>query len=91
MSSIALVAYLSSLCNKKYTATQYALLASLMTLARDIVSSTSGYLANMVSWDMFFIITTLMGIPAILLLLRLMRFHKNNQLTIKPYAVDENK
>lgn len=73
MSSIALVAYLSSLCNKKFTATQYALLSSLMSLARDIFASTSGCLAEAVSWDMFFILTTLMGIPAIWLLLRLRR------------------
>ena len=73
MSSIALVAYLSSLCNKKFTATQYALLSSLMSFARDIFSSTSGYLAQAVSWDMFFILTTLMGIPAVWLLFRLRR------------------
>lgn len=76
MSSIALVAYLSALCNKKYTATQYALLSSLMTFARDIFSSTSGYMAHMMDWEEFFIITTVMGIPAILLLIRLMRFNR---------------
>ena len=80
MSSIALVAYLSSLCNKKYTATQYALLSSLMTLARDIFAATSGYLVTAVSWDMFFILTTLMGVPAVLLLFRLMKLQKHNRL-----------
>lgn len=72
MATIAFVAYLSSLCNKKYTATQYALLSSLMTLARDIFAATSGWLAELVSWETFFILTVFMGVPAILLLLKLM-------------------
>jgi len=71
MGTIAFVAYLSSLCNKKYTATQYALLSSIMTLSRDIFSSTSGYLAEAVSWETFFILTVFMGLPAIILLFKL--------------------
>lgn len=64
----AFVAYLSMLCNIKYTATQYALLSSFMSLLRDIISASSGYLAAIVSWQMFFFITTLMAIPALLLI-----------------------
>jgi len=77
MSTIAFVAYLSSLCNKKYTATQYALLSSLMTLSRDIFASTSGWLAETVSWETFFILTVFMGLPAILLLFKL---HKQDKI-----------
>ena len=76
MATIAFVAYLSSLCNKKYTATQYALLSSLMTLARDIFAATSGWLAESVSWEMFFILTVFMGISGLLLLWRLWRIKK---------------
>lgn len=76
MATIAFVAYLSSLCNKKYTATQYALLSSLMTLARDIFAATSGWLAESVSWEMFFILTVFMGVPGLLLLWRLWRIEK---------------
>lgn len=62
------VAYLSSLCNSLYTATQYAILTSLVAVLVNIVSSSSGYLASSVSWDWFFIITTLMAIPGLLVL-----------------------
>lgn len=78
MATIAFVAYLSSLCNKKYTATQYALLSSLMTLSRDIFASTSGWLAETVNWETFFILTVLMGVPGLLLLWRLNRIEKKN-------------
>ncbi|MDD4555951.1 MAG: MFS transporter [Alphaproteobacteria bacterium] len=64
----AFVAYLSSLCNPLYTATQYALLSSLMTLLRDVVAASSGFLAVAVSWPVFFIITSLLALPALFLL-----------------------
>lgn len=78
MATIAFVAYLSSLCNKKYTATQYALLSSLMTLSRDIFASTSGWLAASVDWEIFFILTVFMGLPGLLLLWRLARLEKRS-------------
>lgn len=68
MGATALVAYLSSLCNIAYTATQYALLSSLMSFARDVFAATSGFLAAKVSWDIFFFITALMVIPGLILL-----------------------
>ncbi len=68
MGTTALVAYLSSLCNIAYTATQYALLSSLMSFARDLFAATSGFLADRVSWDIFFFITALMVIPGLILL-----------------------
>ena len=78
MATIAFVAYLSSLCNRKYTATQYALLTSLMTLSRDIFASTSGWLAETISWEMFFIATVFMGIPGLLLIFKLQKLDKTN-------------
>lgn len=75
MGATALVAYLSSLCNVKYTATQYALLSSLMSFARDVFAATSGFLATTVSWAAFFLITSLMVVPGLLLLLYLMKKH----------------
>lgn len=68
MGATALVAYLSSLCNIAYTATQYALLSSLMSFARDVFAATSGFLAAKVSWDIFFFITALTVIPGLILL-----------------------
>lgn len=68
MGTAAFVAYLSSLCNKEYTATQYALLSSFMSLARDIFAATSGFLAAAVSWPVFFWLTSFMVVPSLLLL-----------------------
>lgn len=78
MGATALVAYLSSLCNVAYTATQYALLSSLMSFARDVFAATSGFLAASVSWAVFFLITSLMVLPGIFLLLYLMKHHPIN-------------
>ena len=68
MATTAFVAYLSSLCNVMYTATQYALLSSLMSFARDIFAASSGYMVEQMSWETFFVITTLMSLPGLLLL-----------------------
>jgi len=64
MATAALVAYMSSLCNVIYTATQYALLSSLMSLARDFFAATSGYVLQQTSWPIFFILAGLMCLPA---------------------------
>ena len=68
MGTTALVAYMASLCNVAYSATQYALLSSLMSLPRDIFASTSGILADHVSWPLFFLIASLMVLPGLFLL-----------------------
>ena len=69
MGSTAIVAYLSSLCNKRYTATQYAILSSMSTFVNSTFSSQSGTLIKMIGWDQFFVMTVLLEIPALLLLL----------------------
>lgn len=74
MGSAAFVAYLSSLCNPRYTATQYALLSSLMAVGRTVLSASSGWLADQVDWVLFFLISTGVALPGLLLLLWLMRF-----------------
>ena len=73
MGTAAFVAYLSALCNKKYTATQYALLSSFMGAARDLFAATSGFVANALSWQGFFIITTLMSLPGMIILYYLIK------------------
>lgn len=83
MSTTAFVAYISSLCNVAYTATQYALLSSFMSLARDLLASTSGTLVKFVGWSNFFIITTLMAIPGIVLLIYLQRRENSSGAHIK--------
>ncbi|MBF0107558.1 MAG: AmpG family muropeptide MFS transporter [Magnetococcales bacterium] len=68
MGTAAFVAYLSSLCNIAYTATQYALLSSFMAFGRTILSSGGGWLADQMSWVLFFLLTTAAAIPGLLLL-----------------------
>ena len=76
LATTAFVAYISSLCNKLYTATQYALLSSVMSLSRDLFSATSGvvyqYAENIYpnyGWIIFFIISGLMSLPSIFIIL----------------------
>mgnify|MGYP004506918021 FL=1 len=67
LATTALVAYISSLCNKLYTATQYALLSSVISLSRDIFASTSGILAQYVSWKIFFIFSGFLSLPSLII------------------------
>ncbi len=73
MATAAFVAYVSSFCNTAYTATQYALLSSFMAFARDVLSSSSGVIAEQVGWVWFFIVTTGLALPALFLLLWMMK------------------
>ena len=73
MGTTAFVAYLSSLCHAAYTATQYALLTSVMALSRTVMSSGAGWLADRVDWVSFFVLTTLAAVPGLLVLAWLMR------------------
>jgi len=73
MGSAAFVAYLSSLCNVAYTATQYALLSSLAAMGRTVLSSWGGILAERLDWLLFFLITTAAAVPGLLLLIWLGR------------------
>jgi PAT family beta-lactamase induction signal transducer AmpG len=73
MGTSAFVAYLSSLCNLSYTATQYALLSSFMAQARTTLSAGSGFLADSLGWVGFFLLTTAAAAPALVLLLLLQR------------------
>jgi MFS transporter, PAT family, beta-lactamase induction signal transducer AmpG len=68
MAGTALVAYLSSLCSPAFTATQYALLSALASLGRTLIGSTGGVLAEMLGWAPFFALTSLVTLPALLLL-----------------------
>jgi MFS transporter, PAT family, beta-lactamase induction signal transducer AmpG len=73
MASSAFVAYLSRLCSREFTATQYALLSSLATVGLNVLAASGGYLAQHLGWIAFFVLCTAACIPALLLLLRIMR------------------
>ncbi len=68
MGTAAFVALLMSLCDHRYTATQYALLSALAALGRVFVGPPSGYLVEAVGWPVFFFITFLAALPGLWLL-----------------------
>ena len=67
MAGTALVTYLSSLCSPAFTATQYALLSSLALLGRTVVASSGGVLSEKIGWVRFFMLTSVVALPAIIL------------------------
>ena len=73
------IAYLSSLTNVAYTATQYALFTSLMSLPGRLLSGFSGQVVEMSGWVSFFIYTTAAGIPAILLAMLVVRRQQKSE------------
>lgn len=73
LASAAFVAYLSWLCNQAYTATQYALLTSFMSVGMTFFAAGGGWLADRLSWAQFWSGSALLALPGIALLLWLMR------------------
>lgn len=67
IAAAAFIAYLSGLTNSAYTATQYALFSSLMTLPAKLTGGFSGSLVASYGYQLFFIYSALLGLPAILL------------------------
>ena len=68
--TVAFVAFISLLVDRTYTATQYALLASIGTAGRTTLASSSGALVDWLNgdWGIFFILTALMVIPSLIIL-----------------------
>jgi len=69
MAGTALITWLSSLCSPSFTATQFALLSSLASLSRTVVASSGGLLSEKIGWVNFFLLTSVVGLPALLLIL----------------------
>ncbi|MEC4675567.1 MAG: AmpG family muropeptide MFS transporter [Nitrospirota bacterium] len=70
MGTAAYVAFMASITNRKFTATQYALLTSLMGVPRVFASAPTGFLAKHMGWTHFFVACALIAIPGMLLLLK---------------------
>ena len=81
MGTAAFVAYLTSLCNHAYTATQYALLSAVASIGRTFLAAPAGRLAEMVDWAPFFLITTVAALPGLALLLWLTLAHRRRAAT----------
>ena len=71
MGTAAFVAFMASITNKKFTATQYALLTGIMGLSRQLASSVTGFMAKNMGWQSFFVFCTLIAIPGMLLLFKI--------------------
>jgi MFS transporter, PAT family, beta-lactamase induction signal transducer AmpG len=68
LATAALVGFIMSLCNPRFSATQYALLSSLIAVGRDVIASPSGSIAEKLGWPAFFLISIIAAIPGMLLL-----------------------
>lgn len=70
MGDAAFVAFMMSLCDKRFTATQYALLTSFMAVSRIVLGAPTGFIAQALGWPGFFTLSILGSIPGIALLSR---------------------
>lgn len=68
MGTAAFMAFMASITNKKFTATQYALLTSFMAFGRDVLSAPTGFIAGNTGWLMFFTGCAVIAVPGMLLL-----------------------
>jgi len=75
MSSVAFVAFTSIICNKAFSASQFALLSSLGAVPRTILSSKAGVLVEMMGWIDFFAFAMVAATPGVLLLFVLRKYN----------------
>jgi len=68
MGTAAFLAFLMSLCNQRFTATQFALLSAFASVGRVWVGPLAGVLAESIGWPTFFIVSTIVAAPALLML-----------------------
>jgi PAT family beta-lactamase induction signal transducer AmpG len=68
MGSAAFTAFMAKLCDVRFTATQFALLTSLMAIPRVLISASTGFLAESLGWPNFFILCGLIAVPGLYLL-----------------------
>lgn len=75
MGTAAYAAFMASLTNKKFTATQYALLSSLMGVPRVLASAPTGFFAKHMGWESFFVFCVIIALPGMMLLLKFAPWH----------------
>ena len=77
------IAYLSGLCNMAYTVTQYALLSAFASLGRLLIGAPSGFMQESIGYTEFFLLTTVVAIPGIILLMVMKRLgYVGDELTL---------
>src|SRR5262244_4172935 len=67
LATAALVGFIMTLCNPRFSATQYALLSSLIAVGRDVVAAPSGSIAQALGWPTFFVISVVASVPGMML------------------------
>jgi PAT family beta-lactamase induction signal transducer AmpG len=76
MGTAVFSAFVMSVCDKRYTATQYALLSSLFAITRVVGGAPTGWMAKSLGWEMFYLVSILAMIPGLLLLTRYKRWQQ---------------
>ncbi len=71
MGTTAFLAFLMGLCNRSFAATQYALLSSLASFGRVMISPTAGFVVENIGWTAFYFLTFLVAIPGVILIIGL--------------------
>jgi PAT family beta-lactamase induction signal transducer AmpG len=87
--SSALVAYIMTMCNRRFSATQFALLSSLVAASRDILVAPGGSIAESQGWPTFFMITVIAGLPCIALLPFLAPWGSDTPVGAASHAVEQ--
>ena len=71
MGYTAYLAFIANMTNRGFTATQFALMTALMSLPRTLFSSYSGFLVEILDWELYFIFCSLIAFPALIILMKL--------------------
>jgi PAT family beta-lactamase induction signal transducer AmpG len=79
MGTAAFIGFMASQTDKRFTATQYALLTSLMGVPRVLIAAPTGWMAEVMGWNSFFILCTLIAIPGLLVLRRFKNWMSSEQ------------
>ena len=82
LASAAFVAYLSSLTSISFTAMQYAIFSSLMTLFPKILAGYSGTMVDSLGYEWFFIVTAALGIPVLILIAWIAKYVPSSEGTV---------
>lgn len=82
----ALLAFLMTMCNKRFSATQFALLSSLMAASRDVLVAPAGKIAESTGWPAFFLISVAVGLPALLLLVYVAPWNGDTPIGAAPHS-----
>lgn len=82
LASAAFIAFLSSLTNISFTAVQYAIFSSLMTLLPKVLGGYSGGMVETLGYQSFFLVTALMGVPVLILIMWAGKHFKMNKVVI---------